>query len=180
MDAAAASYLLAERGNDDKPLEPLGVGLVHNVADFAMARLYPESYRAMEDDAATVPATALERTAFGVDFPTIGGWVMESLSFPRFFITAVEYQRDPRHPALDSAVRPRLARVALGIRLAECRWHDSGVGSLMAEQDLVRAAGMPATALAEVYAALPAEAEALQALLETPRPEPEPETENEE
>ena len=179
VDAAAASYLLAERGNDDKPLEPLGVGLVHNVADFAMARLYPESYWAMEDDAATVPATALERTAFGVDFPTIGGWVMESWSFPRFFVTAVEYQRNPLHPALDSTVQTRLWRVALGIRLAECRWHDSGVGPLMAEQDLMRAVRMPAAELAKVYAALPAEAEALQALLEAGRPEPEPELETE-
>ena len=149
---------------------------MHNVGDFAMARLYPESYWAMEDEAATVQATALERTAFGVDFPTIGGWVMESWSFPRFFVTAVEYQRNPLNPALDLTVQTRLARVALGIRLAECRWHDSGVGPLMAEQDIMRAARMPAAALAEVYAALPAEAEDLRALLEARRPEPELET----
>ena len=85
VDAGAASYLLAERGNDDKPLEALGAGLVHNVADFAMARLYPECYRAMENDTATVPATALERNAFGVDFPTIGGLGDGVVVFPSIF-----------------------------------------------------------------------------------------------
>ena len=177
VDAAAASYLLAAGANDEKALESLSVGLVHNVADFAMARLYPASYTAMEDDAATVPATALERTAFGVDFPTIGGWVMESWSFPRFFVSAVEHQRNPANPDLDAALRPRLARVALGIRLAECRWHNSGVESLMGEQDLMRAARLSAAGLAEVYAALPGEAETLQALLEARPSSSEPESE---
>ncbi len=177
VDAGAASYLLAERGNDDKPLEALGAGLVHNVADFAMARLYPECYRAMENDTATVPATALERNAFGVDFPTIGAWVMESWSFPRFLAVAVEHQRRAADADLDGAVRARVARVALGVRLAECRWHNDGIESLMGEQDLMRAARLSAAALAEAYAELPREAETLQALLEAPRPEPEPEPE---
>ena len=173
IDSAAASYLLAERGNDDKPLEALGAGLVHNVADFAMARLYPESYRAMEDDAATVPATALERNAFGIDFPTIGGWVIESCSFPRFFAAAVEHQRNPSSPGLDPSLRPRVARVALGIRLAECLWHQCGVAPLRTEQELMRAANVTPETPADVYAAIPAEARTLQALLEAGPPPPE-------
>ena len=170
IDAAAAAYLLAQRGNDPKPLELLGVALLHNVAGFAMARLYPRSYAAVADDAQGVPATALERTAFGIDFPTIAGWVMESWSFPRFFATAVAHQRNPLHRDLDGAVRSRVARLALGIRLAEYRRSGLGVEALRPESELIAAAGTSLNAVAEVDAALSAEAGKLKVILEAPIP----------
>lgn len=115
--AGAVSHDLSSATWAGDPEEMLTVGLLHNVGDLALASLFREQFIESRREAARLPLAEAENAMFGMASGDVGGWLLESWSFPAIYGAACRYWSAPLECNEGSDLLQRLCVVHAAARI---------------------------------------------------------------
>ncbi len=170
VGCAAAAKVLAVVARAGSGQEAFLAGLLSQIGRATLAVSMPEEYAGVLKLAKRIPADlpALEKKAFGGDYPAVGAWLLRTWSIPASLCQAIEAFRNTEK----IAGAPPLARVLYVAELAMSVVYSHGEEHVAAIDAFVQAAKqylhVKPEDCAKILIEVAAEAKATQELLDVP------------